>query len=410
MDKLSKFYQQTNKDGSTIGTFNIKKDNISKLLNMDIGRYWFATIKLKQVLSYWDGKDYSYIDYKNSQIIMRTHNHIGNIYTGETEIVLSKLCEHLEDLVEKAEFGSISDQKTICDEKIRKGKSIKIDGKTVDIPDEFKKRIEKIFFEETHLPSCNIVPYKINIYETGDFFVLHKDSPEENLIATIVVNLQGPTSEFYIDGKQWDKKYNICIFYADVEHEVKSVTAYRETLIFKVYKNSTLTIPPELANENKELLEKLQSINFEKNVGFILQNQYTQENIDNFSLKGVDKKIYDALSLIRKIRFIPVIMKDKFFIDEICFENKKDFESVEIKPRDTQDYLGDIKVMQVNDSIIELLDLKKYDIKVDKIYCLDKKSLKISDKMKMHAYIGNQYTGTLVSNYYLSIMIIAENR
>jgi hypothetical protein len=83
------------------------------------------------------------------------------------------------------------------------------------------------------------VPYKINIYEKGDFFKQHQDSSEPSLVATIIYHLSGDTECFVINGNViWESDNNVCMFYTDIQHEVRQTLCNRQTITFKVYNNN----------------------------------------------------------------------------------------------------------------------------------------------------------------------------
>jgi hypothetical protein len=159
---------------------------------------------------------------------------------------IEKIKTALSPFKKVAEFGDIATQQTRIDENIRKGFDVVIDQNNVvtDITD----TLREIFYEKTGIRNIKVEPYKINIYEKGDFFAEHRDSPSRDLIATIVVHIDGEYDSMVIDGKTWrSTDGNILIFYSDVLHEIKPVTNYRETMTFKVFITKTLSdvIAPE---------------------------------------------------------------------------------------------------------------------------------------------------------------------
>jgi hypothetical protein len=157
----------------------------------------------------------------------------------------------LENLRKPSEFGDVLKQKTVIDEKVRKGFDVTIadfpmhnrrakdtkETKSVEINSSLISMLTDLFRCKFGYGNIKVVPYKINIYEKGDFFDEHRDSPTDSLIASIVVNIRGPTENFVIDNNVvWKKEFgNVCMFYTDVLHKVTPVPGYRETLAFNVF-------------------------------------------------------------------------------------------------------------------------------------------------------------------------------
>jgi hypothetical protein len=162
------------------------------------------------------------------------------------------------------------------------------------------------------------------IYETGDFFLPHKDSEKEkamfgSLIIALPCRHTGGELAVSFDNKEElvnfakdsnDYKISYAAFYADCTHEVKPVTAgYRVCLVYnlvqqkageKIEPATVETHAVQLANILKHL-EKPGDI---KPYIVLLGHQYTPENFSTQSLKLNDRYKADILlSAAQKLGF-----------------------------------------------------------------------------------------------------------
>lgn len=146
--------------------------------------------------------------------------------------------------------------------------------------------------------------YKMLIYETGDFFLPHRDSEKEKgMFGTMVIALpskytggdlivkfEGDTESIDFSSASANNKLCVSAFYADCEHEIKPLTSgYRVCLVYNlVQEKSANTIQPpsiktyvnRLTNALKNQIETDNS----KPIIVLLGHQYTPEN---FSLNGL---------------------------------------------------------------------------------------------------------------------------
>lgn len=317
-----------------------------------------------------------------------------------------------EKLAEQACFGDVEKCETLVDENVRKGRDIPADRLRFD--PSLIDSLTSLFKKNFRINNIQVVPYKINYYGHGDFFLPHRDHPEPNLIATIVFHVEGDTKAFYIDGVQWDaSQNNVCMFFTDVLHEVKPVTNHRETITFKVYTTYDSGICESLSPIEKEIVGRVPWVTF----GIVLQNGYTM-NDDNY--KGVDKEINDILvKLGRKVSTVPVIVtestrfdedSDKFYDvdDEDCYLTGIGEDPVPIKGTLKYEELVDY-TRQIRGVHLEVWNMKNYPNQVNamKVYYLGK-GFKIGERATHNLHIGNQSTGTLVDNVYLNKMFVVE--
>ena len=94
-------------------------------------------------------------------------------------------------------------QKTRVDETVRKGFDICVDNENLKVSSYLIQKIKELFVRDMGVENIEIVPYKLNIYEKGDFFAEHRDTPEDRLIATVVLHITGDYSCMEVDGKKW---------------------------------------------------------------------------------------------------------------------------------------------------------------------------------------------------------------
>lgn len=170
------------------------------------------------------------------------------MYFGNRVIDITKISEedikYLREVSSKAHFGK--GRKRVLDEDVRKSKDIKsIDMGLQFNPHEYSNIVESVI---RIVDYENIVfkYYKLNMYEENDFFDYHQDTPEKDLIATLVINLptkfQGGNLEFkhelignYTHNFSVDKMSYIA-FLPHIHHRVSKVTnGCRLTLTFKVF-------------------------------------------------------------------------------------------------------------------------------------------------------------------------------
>lgn len=163
--------------------------------------------------------------------------------------------------------------KRVIDETVRKSKEIRIDDMTPNILTHIGNYIAS---------NLNLYakPYKVLLYQPGDFFLEHRDTLENGLVKSLVVIL--PTiykgGEFLFDGKAYSdvkkednylldenygKLFEYIVFDPNLKHAVEEVKdgfrmciTYKllekdeepSIIRFKCYKNQLLSIPPIKCN------------------------------------------------------------------------------------------------------------------------------------------------------------------
>jgi 2OG-Fe(II) oxygenase superfamily len=169
--------------------------------------------------------------------------------------------------------------------------------------------------------------YKLLVYETGDFFLPHRDSEKEKgMFGTMVINLPSKyvggdlvvnfeEESAVISFENTEKKINVAAFYADCEHELKPITAgYRVSLVYNlVFENATENVSLEsfadFKNEIKACLKKLDVANLDNPTIITLDHQYTPENFALAHLKLNDKY---------KVKILQEAAKEMGFYAKLC--------------------------------------------------------------------------------------------
>jgi len=221
-------------------------------------------------------------------------------------------------IAHKAPFGKGSE--TLLDTAVRSAWEIDAGEITFNNSDwdnfvaDIVKQIKLGLGIESHEVSANL--YKLLIYESGDFFLTHKDSEKEKgMFGTLIVGLpakhtggelivkfDGKTEIIDFSGPSNQYKIPFAAFYADCEHEIRPITSgHRVCLIYNLVQDK--------GNEKPELhqlggfTERLSSIlkAGEDDVGIpkiiLLGHQYTPSNFMMESLKLNDRPKAEALIL-----------------------------------------------------------------------------------------------------------------
>jgi len=238
----------------------------------------------------------------NIKIEKKNYQYNGTINMKQEE------AKRLYENAEEATFGNLETMTTDINPEVRNGRHLS--NSYFEVNPKIIEKLEKKWSLEMLPREVKIIPYKINLYGKGDYFKRHRDTPDKNLVGTILVSL---TSYFGNNNLIVDNKYewiacssgNYCCFYADVEHEVSPVIdeKIRATLAFKVY-----SADDEFSLENRhfeqinKLLPKIQ-----KPFGLILSHKYSlntncYKGRDNILIEYLREKGY-------KIQRIPVCVK-----------------------------------------------------------------------------------------------------
>lgn len=152
--------------------------------------------------------------------------------------------------------------------------------------------------------------YKLLIYETGSFFLPHRDTEKmDGMFATLIVVLpskheggeliirhDGEEECFAFGGEEANHKMRYAAFYADCEHEVKHVTdGYRLCLVYNLalkQKDYPQLFAPKHSDIVNQLTETLREIKIpadENKLVILLDHQYTEAELSFNTLKNKDR-------------------------------------------------------------------------------------------------------------------------
>ncbi len=227
-------------------------------------------------------------------------------------------------LAEVASFGKGRD--TIVDTAVRN--TWEIDAKRINLRNpQWRNQLDNILntvktdlgLEKTSV-KANL--YKLLIYEEGGFFLPHKDSEKEKgMFGTLVIDLpsQFTGGELLIsfdketvvadfaDASPYETRF--AAFYADCEHEVKTVTSgYRVCLVYNlIQQNQNQKSKITLSSVNShadELAKIIDNHSGNQPYIFLLGHQYTPENFSYQNLKLNDRvKAEVILRAAKKLGF-----------------------------------------------------------------------------------------------------------
>lgn len=266
-------------------------------------------------------------------------------------------------------FGNSKTNQTEFDPKVRNARELLIGQDFSLVDSKIVKRVEELWSRSNLYPKdvC-AVPYKINIYGKGGFFVQHLDTPSSHLIGTFIIGLCNTTRvESFVSSApalvignhslyqhRWEGHPNHYVaFYTDVPHQVTLIPqGFRVTLTFKIYhkeKSDENPIQQEFSKEKhsifNQVIENLSQ--WPRPFGFLLSHMYTLHNQVE-ELKGVDKLLYQVLHqmILRKndqksqdkILYVPVVIRHV---------------GVNVY-RSNPSYEGDVYLLSLN-SIVELI-------------------------------------------------------
>lgn len=205
--------------------------------------------------------------------------------------------------------------RTLVDAKVRK--TFELGPEQFQVSDDWNKAIAlttRAVAEELGLPPDQFEarPYKLLVYETGGFFLKHRDSEKHNrMVASLIVVLphrfaggelevrhSGSESIFRFDEAAQGEAPCYAAFYADCEHEVQRVTngtrvCLTYNLVLKSERKTQVAHAPAAAPDDV-LAESLASwINAQpaEPLVFALEHHYTQRGLSLDLLKGGDRQL-----------------------------------------------------------------------------------------------------------------------
>ncbi len=157
--------------------------------------------------------------------------------------------------------------------------------------------------------------YKMLIYETGDFFLSHRDTekqkgmfgtmtitlPSKYTGGDLVVKFEGNEENIDFSSASADNKICFSAFYADCEHEIKPLNSgYRICLVYNLVQEQSEKIiqTPSIKttiNQLASTLNKQIKADSSKPIIVLLGHQYTPENFSLEALKLNDRYKADTL-------------------------------------------------------------------------------------------------------------------
>ncbi len=199
-------------------------------------------------------------------------------------------------------YGDAKTQTTVVDETVRRSK----DTSAFSVPDALLADLAH--FWTTRLDAAPVVvkPYKINVYGPGDFFKRHLDTPDADLIGTIVVGLPslkglalGPdasesesgtivATQFASAPALFDH-WEVVGFYTSVAHAVLDVKEYRATLAFKVYRGGDDRDDDTSLRHSIAIARWISFL--PRTFGIVFAHPYNAD----VHLRGIDREVYAFL-------------------------------------------------------------------------------------------------------------------
>ncbi len=332
--------------------------------------------------------------------------------------------DELMGLSEESPFGDLRESKTKIDKTIRNAHEIKNNEKTkVTFTDGFSKTKEEINRKLEYMfgfENLEIEFNKINIYTKGSFFKKHQDTPREGLVGTCLITL--PTDfeggQFILydrnqDREAFDFDFDIkpdttvgistkicpraCIFYPELQHEVKEVTkGVRISLSFYIKhgeKTKPITEPCEILDHFVNVCQSYMNDTKEP-LGILLKGRYSNDNIKElFFIKYNDKKMISAF----KDKGIPYSI-----VPVIVNKHKVAYRDSNDKEKDYGVYLSP-GLFSYEKGILNTETMKIIGADEDLV-------IMIIDEDDGAEFTGNESRPERVDNFYYSIALVLMNK
>jgi hypothetical protein len=238
--------------------------------------------------------------------------------------VSTKEVKEIYEVASIAGFGNVKTLTTDINPMVRNSREITSSQFTISKA--MLREVERRWAENLYPRKVRAEAYKINIYQPGDFFSAHRDTPEKDLLGTFLLRLHDTSdTKFILKGKDVD--YVWCAFFTDVVHEMPKLNeGYRMYVSFKIYSS----VEEKSEEKSKESSctttdDKLKNIfsAFETPFGVLLSHYYTKELPS--SLKDIDEKLYQITSSLpdNDVSLVPVVIDINY--QWTCYDSRKTY-------------------------------------------------------------------------------------
>ena len=230
------------------------------------------------------------------------------IISDEEEKVLDERLKMWHTNAQVSGYGDVREQVTRVNSDIRQAREIPASDFTVE--PELLARIADLwdqhFFPKT---TIRVQPYKIHVYELGDHFRVHRDTPQKDLIGTFLLGLGDTTftGGLKVDGKECPAHVGSwCAFYPDMPHSVAEVDGHRASLAFQVFRAADTDVEtPTSVHVRGQLAELVEHL--EPPFGILLQHKYSFGTTSFSSFDALVTSSVHALPHVQ-VRQFPVVI------------------------------------------------------------------------------------------------------
>ena len=211
---------------------------------------------------------------KDSSQDASMYNNNGLILLKDTNKPLPQDTDELIKLCQPSKYGDLKTQTTVLDEKVRKayeipGDKLIMTNNLLSKLKEIKKEIKNMYPDVYKFIEFKI--NKLNVYTEGCHFKTHVDTPKDNMVGTLIIELPydyegggfvlGTKKKFV--GRRAKMTFSpngfmkYCAFFSDTPHSIKEIkSGCRVSLTFYIMLN------PDSANMNNKVKDKVEINNY----------------------------------------------------------------------------------------------------------------------------------------------------
>lgn len=372
--------------------------------------------------------DFAFTSFNNKKIIkLKNKNYLPRDIDNNLNYLIN--------MSNIAPYGDLKTHTTKIDPSVRKGFEISLKNNYVlYIKDKILFKFAKKFAANMGYTNIDIIPYKLNIYEPGDFFKSHVDTPEANLLGTMILHMYGDYECMKINDHLWKQEDgNLLMFYSDQPHEILPVKSLRITLILKVLIKINVPVTIDDFKYNEIYKNLCNNIDFTKNFYIILKHGYILDDIklNNITLKGNDLIMYEIAKKYNfNISYTPILLTIRTYynedgylydynmkwytdIDDGCYKfiRHKEISLDEFDLNSSLPY--SISIHKISNSILyEIFGLhiskSIYPSENDNCYFMGSKGYYLGELDRKQIYIGNQSTGSANDDMYFTLMMTCQ--